>query len=703
MRATMHANQTDVQRILGGVQQYVIPLFQRPYSWGTKQWLTLWQDLVELCAEDKPRNHFIGSIVTMPSKSVPEGVTKFILIDGQQRLTTILVLLAVVRDKARKLPGNLGDKIDDLLLKNRHQDGADVYKLLATQVDRAGFAAIIDCSTLPAEGQIAKAFEFFEKKLRLKPDVNLEKLYTVIGKNLVLVSIVLDKDDNPYLIFESLNAKGQPLAQADLIRNYFFMRIHVQAQEKLFAEHWLPMQERLGGDLTEYIRHFLMRDGKNIKQADVYFTLKESIEDRSEEEIVSYLQDMSTFSRYYEKLLDPAGEKSPRIVARLTRLNRFEATTAYPFLLNVYHDYATRKLSEDDFAAVLDVLETFLIRRFICNVPTHGLNRMFASLYGQAIRGGNLLEGAKQVLRDKNFPSDEIFREQFAAGRLYGGGERLGKAKLILERLEMSFRHKEAIDSALLTVEHVMPQTPTEWWKRELGDDWEETHDTWLDTVGNLTLTGYNPELSNSDFPTKRAILAKSHLELNRYFSQVETWDEQAVSRRGEDLSERAVEIWPDFTGGERCGDTVTIDAEEEQEDVKLLMARVIELFGGEVERLGNGPRFITRVGDGKVINIKYSKRHSDYHWFGLHASLWEEMGKTGVTHVVFILVPHGFVSVPIAIVKEYLEEANVSPKSDGTIRHYHVLIAIEPKLEFFHHGKPGRIPLKQYYTKFDP
>ena len=148
----MHAGETKIQSIIDSQRQYVIPLFQRPYSWETPQWAALWQDLAELCEEDAPRNHFIGSIVTMPSKSVPEGVTKFILIDGQQRLTTLLVLLAAIRDKARKLAGNLHEKIDDLLLKNRHQDGSDVYKLLPTQVDRPAFCAIIDGNPPPRAG-----------------------------------------------------------------------------------------------------------------------------------------------------------------------------------------------------------------------------------------------------------------------------------------------------------------------------------------------------------------------------------------------------------------------------------------------------------------------------------------------------------------------------------------------------------------------
>src|SRR4051812_20255207 len=196
----MQAGETRVQAIIDSTRQYVVPVFQRPYSWESAQWATLWHDLAELCEEENPRNHFIGSIVTMPSKSVPEGVTKYILIDGQQRLTTLLVLLAVIRDKARKQPGNLADKIDDLLLKNRHQEGIDVYKLLPTQVDRLAFCAIIDPAQAPKSAPLSVAYEFFERRLRLSPEVGLEQLYNVIRNNLVLVSIVLDRDDNPYLI-----------------------------------------------------------------------------------------------------------------------------------------------------------------------------------------------------------------------------------------------------------------------------------------------------------------------------------------------------------------------------------------------------------------------------------------------------------------------------------------------------------------------
>src|SRR5262245_10804452 len=180
----MHAGETKVQTIIDSQRQYVIPLFQRPYSWESPQWATLWQDLEELCEEEHPRNHFIGSIVTIPSKSVPEGVTKYILIDGQQRLTTLLILLAVIRDKAHKQPGNLADKIDDLLLKNRHQEGAEVYKLLPTQVDRPAFCAIMDSEATPKGTLLTTAYEFFARRLRMSPGIGLEKLYNAIRNHL---------------------------------------------------------------------------------------------------------------------------------------------------------------------------------------------------------------------------------------------------------------------------------------------------------------------------------------------------------------------------------------------------------------------------------------------------------------------------------------------------------------------------------------
>jgi len=545
----MKASETKLQRVIEGTNQYVVPLFQRPYSWDTKEWSVLWDDLTELYEEENPRTHFIGSIVTMPTQSVPEGVAKFLLIDGQQRFTTMFLLLAAIRDKAKLCPdtGRMAEEIDNTLLKNPYKQGNDSFKLLPTQSDRDAFLSVVRGEPLGNHSQIAKGYRFFERRLRIPGMENLEKLKQVIVSNLVLVSIVLDRDDNPHLVFESLNAKGRALSQADLIRNYFFMKIHVDEQEKQYAAHWKPMQDKLGDDLTEFIRHFLMKDGGVVKQGEVYFALKERADGKSRQEIIDYLAEISRYADLYAKLLRPELESSATLRKQLAMLNRIEVTTAYPFLLNIYRDYAAGSLFEPQFSEVLSVLENYLVRRFICGVPTYGLNKMFPTLYAQAKQNPNFIDGLKDSLRTKQYPRDVEFRERLITSKLYGPSERIEKTKIVLERLEESFDHQEQVTFDDLQIEHVMPQTLTDSWKAALGESWETTHELLLHTLGNLTLTGYNAPLSNDDFSQKQDILGQSHLELNKYFGSLGEWGEQAIRQRAEVLAERAVQVWKYF------------------------------------------------------------------------------------------------------------------------------------------------------------
>ncbi|HVX49580.1 MAG TPA: DUF262 domain-containing protein [Chitinophagaceae bacterium] len=319
----MQAKETKLQDIIEGTKQYVIPLFQRTYSWTPKEWDILWKDLVELCETENPRTHFIGSIVNMPTVSVPEGVAKYLLIDGQQRLTTIFILLTLLRNKAREgQNARFADEINNTLLVNQYKDGLDYFKLMPTQVDRLSYQNLINGNPNTNENQLTKAYEYFEKKLKqnaLEP----ERLKKIITTYFSVVSIVLDLDDNPYLVFESLNAKGRPLTQSDLIRNYFFMRIHTSKQDEVYNSYWHPMQTALGDNLTEYIRHFLMRHGSIIKQGDVYYSLKEKI---STTNAIDYLIELQQYSIYYQKLIFPDLEEDPDIKKYLKRLNRIEVT-----------------------------------------------------------------------------------------------------------------------------------------------------------------------------------------------------------------------------------------------------------------------------------------------------------------------------------------------------------------------------------------
>lgn len=572
----MKASETKFQPIIEGTKQYVVPLFQRAYSWEKKNWSVLWDDLMWLCENNEPKSHFIGSIVTMPTITVPEGVSKFLLIDGQQRLTTLFILLSIIRDKAQQ-DGleQLAQEIQQTMIVNPFKNGLDHYKLLPTQTDRLSFESIIALDKdLDIESKIVECYKFFERKLKSN-SIDLNILSSVITNRLSVVSIVLDYDDNPHLVFESLNAKGLPLTQSDLIRNYFFMRIHVDEQDVIYEQFWKPMQDTLGDNLTEYIRHFLMRNGTFVKQSDVYYTLKDRI---GQSDAIEFLKEIHRFSNYYKKILFPANEQNKDIKEYLERIKRLEVTTAYPFLLNCYNEFSQERLSADAFKKIFQYLENYLIRRFVCNYPSNQLNKIFPALYDQAQlkSPSDLTEGVRLTLQQqRDYPKDLEFRSRLIESKLYGSGDRRVKTKLMLESLESSFGHKEQTTFDNLTIEHIMPQTLTEWWQEELGDDWQATHELWLHTIGNLTLTAYNPELSNADFPKKKSLLNQSHLELNKYFKDLASWNQTEIEKRSNELADKSLETWAYFGDAQNATDSAITN-----DEVTGKVPRVVSILG---------------------------------------------------------------------------------------------------------------------------
>jgi len=497
----------------------------------------------------------------MPTGIVPEGILKFLLIDGQQRLTTIIILLTVIRNKARE-DGleQFAQEIDENLLFNKFKAGLDNYKLLPTQADRESFQAMVKNQESNEDSKVIECFQFFERKLKIDASIDLSKLCTAVTNRLSVVRIVLESNDDPYLVFESLNAKGLRLTQADLIRNYFLMRINVNEQEAIFNRLWRPMQEALDANqMTEFIRHYLMRNGTFVKQGDVYFVLKERI---GQADAVTFLEEIFEFSKYYKKILSPESEPDEKLRNLLKRIQRLEVTTAYPFLLNCYHDYRQQRLTAEEFQKILLYLENYLIRRFICNYKSNELNKIFPALYNQAQLElpSNLTEGVRLILQQRGYPKDTEFHARLVEAKLYGAGDRRRITKLLLETLETSYGHKEQTIFDNLSIEHVMPQTPTEWWQENLGEDWQTTHELWLHTLGNLTLTGYNSELSNSDFPTKKELLSQSHLELNNYFENLNVWRQPEIERRSNDLAKAALKIWEYFGDAQSSADVVSAD-----------------------------------------------------------------------------------------------------------------------------------------------
>ncbi len=543
----MQASQTKLRQLIEGTKQYVVPLFQRPYSWSERQWKMLWSDIREKAQHSDARPHFFGSIVTTPAKTVPEGVGKFLLVDGQQRLTTIQIMLAALRDVAKET-GNtrLSDRIQGEYLENKYETEFERLKVLPTQDDRDSFRAIIENRDIP-DDRLGQCYQFFRTCLLRISEADLDSYHLATVDRLTMVSITCDDQDNPQLIFESLNAKGEKLTPADLIRNFLLMKIHVNEQERVFLKYWLPIQQTLGSELTEFVRHFLMKEGKILKNEEVYFELKDRLANSNSTEAESFLEDLNRHGLIYHKFIHPQSESDIELSHRLEPFKRLKVTVVYPLLLRLFDALESGRLTRLQIIECLWILESFIIRRSVCKKPSNELRRIFPPVFEAAGGAGpNFVEAFRKQLGGNRCPDDETFNKALLSEPLYGSTDKNTRLRLMLERLERSYGHKEPADFSNATIEHVLPQSPTTEWLEQLG---EEAATNWIKLVhafGNLTLTAYNSELSNQPYAAKKLALMQSNFVLNHLFRDYSVWNEQNIQERGRILVSQALQVWPD-------------------------------------------------------------------------------------------------------------------------------------------------------------
>jgi hypothetical protein len=379
--------------------------------------------------------------------------------------------------------------------------------------------------------------------------VNPEKVLTTIEHALQVVMINLGDEDDPYLIFESLNFKGEPLTQADLVRNYLLMRFRHSIsiggeQERIYSKYWSPMEKQLGDNLTEFLRHYAMKDGENILQGGIYVATKKRLRGMdAPDEVERELERMKEFSGIYASILDPTLEPDAALRRRLENIKTLDVTTSYPLLLRLFDARKAGTLVSDELEVCLGLIESFMVRPAVCAVPTNALNKLFL----QWTRNFSANEHAVWLRASmssgaggRRFPSDAEFSEAFKNQPQYGRGA----TRFILCRLEQSFEHKEPVDLSSTTIEHVLPQTRTEAWIAELGANAEETHTRVVGTFGNLTLTGYNAELGNMSFADKKEKLKNSHIELTRWILDQSSWGEKEIAERADRLLKKANELW---------------------------------------------------------------------------------------------------------------------------------------------------------------
>ncbi|WP_154429012.1 DUF262 and DUF1524 domain-containing protein [Helicobacter pylori] len=525
--------------------QLVIPIYQRVYSWEKEQCKQLWDDIIKISGNDKMDGHFIGSILYVLD-SITHSNNALLIIDGQQRLTTITLLLTALRnhlsDEVRR------KEIEDRYLINSDKDSDKKFRLILSESDKDTLLSLIDKDKRkPSEpsSKIVENFKLFEEWVS-----NTDELETIFKglEKLMIVEIALEKGkDDPQLIFESMNSKGIELTQTDLIRNYIVMETEIEKQEGFYNKYWRAMEEEFKQNkkwFDRFVRHYVTIKTKIPNTNKVYVALKDY---RQKERIgiEDLLKDLQKYCGYFCRIVFKK-EADKDLNKALGFLVDLEMDVIYPLLLELYSDYKGGVLSKADFIPIIALIESYICRRAVCGIPPNGLNKLFAS-FARHIQKNEYFKSLEAYFlllkNNQRFPNNDEFKDRFITINFYNLKE---KKKYFLERLE-NFDTEEPVNTKELTVEHIMPQKPMEEWERDLGENFQEIHNKYLHTIGNLTLTGYNSKYRNNSFQEKRGMekgFKDSPLRLNQSLRDLESFGEEEIKKRAKDLADLALKIW---------------------------------------------------------------------------------------------------------------------------------------------------------------
>lgn len=599
----MDARKGNIYEILNGNKQFLIPVYQRYYSWDIEQCKRLWNDIVEMQKKGKV-GHFVGSIVNIAEQAMPTGVQKYMIIDGQQRMTTLSLLLLALRDYAIKDPEDTtinARRIDNMLLKNEYESGDERYKLLLTETDRDILMRLVEEKPIPDDtrSKLLDNYKFFAGKIADK-ELQPAEVYESIGK-LQIVNITLDRSvDDAQAIFESLNSTGKELSESDLIRNYVLMGLEPTEQTYVYEHLWRPMEllfvyETQDSVMDRFFRDYLtMKITRIPKQDRVYEEFKLYHLNCEFSTIRELCQDLLTYAKYYTDMVFKRSS-NPALKSLYEDINDLRMEVSYPFLLKVHNDYAEGIISEDDLKLIIRLCISYVFRRSICDIPTNSLNKTFATLKNE-IKPDDYVNSIKAffVMRNdyKEFPDDDKFAAAFVSRDIYTMRSR----NFIISHLE-NYGNKAPIIIENYTIEHIMPQNSSlsPEWQQMLGANWREVQKTYLHTIGNLTLTAYNSEMSDHPFMVKMDMeggFKESALRLNAYVVKLNEWNEQTIKERAALLADKAKQIWayPDMTAAELAPyQTVEKPAERyslETYDTNVFTKTLFEVLDRRIQNL---------------------------------------------------------------------------------------------------------------------
>lgn len=551
----MDARKANIYKFLSGDKQYIIPVYQRIYSWEIEECKRLWFDIVDMQKKNK-NGHFVGSIVSITENDFPSDMSKFTIIDGQQRITTLMLLLLALRDYAfihREEKSINWKKINNSFLKNPDEDDDSQYKLLLTETDKDILISLIEKRPIDENlnSRLISNYNYFFSNIK-NMDLSLQDIYEAIGK-LQIVNINLDRtSDEPQVIFESLNSTGKELSEFDLIRNFVLMGLDNKQQKDIYKNIWRPMEQLFRYEkqtllMDRFFRDYLTMKLSRIPKLDkIYEEFKMYTNNCEFSTLEDLCKDLYMYARYYTNMIFEQGTNK-NLINLYKEIKYLKMEVAFPFLLKIHYDFERNLINEDELVSIIKLCISYVFRRNICDIPTNSLNKTFATLKNE-INVDDYINSIKAffILKDdyKIFPNDEKFSSALKVKDIY----HMRIRNYILSSLE-NFNNKAPINIENYTIEHIMPQTKnlSNVWKKELGKNYETVQKKYLHTIGNLTLTAYNSEMSNKSFSEKMEMnggFKESALRLNSYVVKQNEWNEKIIKERASILVEKALLIW---------------------------------------------------------------------------------------------------------------------------------------------------------------
>lgn len=527
---------------------FLIPVYQRNYDWRNTQCNEFIKD-IEILARQEKDNHFLGSVVYIKgddTEALEQGLKEHIIIDGQQRITTTMLFLKAIYDLSQDKWEK--EEIFENFLINKIR-GSNKLKLKPIKNDNEIFEKLLNNKELDKNknSRILINYTLFKNHIK-NSDISIGKYFQAF-RRIWIVYIELDREkDDPQLIFESINSTGLSLSEADLIRNFILMDKKHEEQNYLFEEYWSKIEKLLTSEkISSFIRDYLTMKENNIpKQNEVYISFKKYLL-KSNINIEDLLKDLLYYSNIYSKFLylNYDNKEIGRIIKELQDL---KVTVAFPYLLNLFSDLDKSIIDDVILIKSIKLIRNYIFRRLICEYNTNTLNKVFMVLHKELVSienyKNNYYEYLVSVLIEKRgtamFPKNEEFKQYFITKDIY----KFKNKNYLLYSLE-SFDNKELVPFADLTVEHIMPQKLTTKWEIELGNKSKEAHEKYLHNIGNLTLSGYNSNLSNKSFIDKKEIIKTSGIKLNKYFDNIDNWNKEEIEKRAKFLYENiALNIW---------------------------------------------------------------------------------------------------------------------------------------------------------------